>query len=99
MPKNRACVIMDPIRGDVPDPDFLNYVKDSVHKAGGLLMFDEITIGRRYCFGGSHLSLGVNPDIALFAEMKAILDKDSLDAILDAIGGPVCQSGFKRLLK
>ena len=35
----------------------------------------------------------------VFAEMKAILDKDSLDAILEAIGGPVCQSGFKRLLK
>ena len=237
---NLACVIMEPIRGDVPDPDFLNYVKDSVHKAGGLLIFDEITIGWRYCFGGSHLSLGVNPDMAVFAkamgnghpisavigtkaamhgaedsfisstywtesvgpvaalatikkmeqtrawehamktgqalidkwneliakydlpahaggtpclahlsftkyalelktlytvlmlkrgflgnvgfyptlahtpeimekyyvaidevfaEMKAILDKDSLDAILEAIGGPVCQSGFKRLLK
>ena len=63
-----ACIIMEPIRGGEPDSDFLNYVKDSIHKAGGLLIFDEITIGWRWCFGGSHLALGVNPDMATFAK-------------------------------
>lgn len=35
----------------------------------------------------------------VFAKMHAVLEKDSRDAILEAIGGPVCQSGFARLIK
>ena len=35
----------------------------------------------------------------VFAKMKEVLDKNDYQAILDAIGGPVCQSGFARLLK
>ena len=34
----------------------------------------------------------------VFAEMSEILKKDDYDALLAAIGGPVCQSGFKRLI-
>ena len=75
-----ACVIMEPIRGGEPETDFLNYVKDSVHKAGGLLIFDEITIGWRWCFGGSHLKLGVNPDIAVFA--KALGNGHPIGAVI-----------------
>lgn len=63
-----ACVIMEPIRNALPEDGFLEYVRDEVHKVGGLLIFDEITIGWRYTFGGSHLALGVNPDIAIFAK-------------------------------
>jgi len=63
-----ACVIMEPIRNALPDGDFLTYVRDAIHRAGGLLIFDEITIGWRHNFGGSHLSLGVNPDLATFAK-------------------------------
>ena len=63
-----ACIIMEPIRGGEPEPEFLNYVKDRIHSVGGLLIFDEITIGWRWCFGGSHLLLGVNPDMATFAK-------------------------------
>ena len=32
------------------------------------MIFDEITIGWRLCFGGSHLKFGINPDIAIFAK-------------------------------
>lgn len=63
-----ACVIMEPMRNAEPKDDFLNYVRDGIHKVGGLLIFDEITIGWRYCFGGSHLALGVQPDMAVFAK-------------------------------
>ena len=35
----------------------------------------------------------------VFAKINEILKKDSLDEILKAIGGPVCHSGFKRLIK
>ncbi len=63
-----ACLIMEPIRGGVPEPDFLKFVCEKVRGVGGLVIFDEITIGWRWCFGGSHLALGVNPDMAVFAK-------------------------------
>lgn len=63
-----ACVIMEPMRSDADKVEFLEYVRDGIHKVGGLLIFDEITIGWRYCFGGSHLVLGVTPDMAIFAK-------------------------------
>ena len=83
-----ACMIMEPIRGGEPDPDFLNYAKNSVNKAGGLMIFDEITIGWRMCFGGSHLVLGVNPDMAVFA--KALGNGHPIGAVIgtaDAMKG------------
>ena len=65
-----ACVIMEPLRGSYPHETggFPEYVRDSVHKAGGLLIFDEITIGWRLTFGGAHMALGVEPDMATFAK-------------------------------
>lgn len=66
--KRLACVIMEPIRNSMPENDFLQYVKDRIHKVGGFLIFDEITIGWRLTFGGAHRLLGVNPDMAVFAK-------------------------------
>ena len=63
-----ACVIMEPLRNSFPKDGFLEYVRDGIHKVGGLLIFDEITIGWRLTFGGSHRILGVNPDMAVFAK-------------------------------
>jgi glutamate-1-semialdehyde 2,1-aminomutase len=63
-----ACVIMEPCRYQDPEPGFLQYVRDEAHRAGALLIFDEITIGWRLAIGGSHLRLGVTPDMAIFAK-------------------------------
>lgn len=63
-----ACVIMEPMRNEEPYEGYLDYVKAETNKAGALLIFDEITIGWRYCFGGSHLALGTNPDMAVYAK-------------------------------
>ena len=63
-----AAVIMEPLRGIMPNEGFLQHVRDEVHRVGGLLIFDEISIGWRFTFGGSHKVLGVNPDIACFAK-------------------------------
>ncbi len=75
-----AAVIMEPSRNKDPEPGFLQYVKDSAHRTGALLIFDEITIGWRYCLGGSHLKLGVNPDMAVFA--KALGNGHPMGAII-----------------
>ncbi len=63
-----AAVIMEPCRYQDPEPGFLEYVRDGAHRVGALLIFDEITIGWRMCFGGAHLKLGVLPDVAVFAK-------------------------------
>lgn len=63
-----ACVIMEPMRNEEPAPGFLEHIKETLHKKGALLIFDEITIGWRYTFGGSHKEFGVDPDIAVFAK-------------------------------
>jgi len=65
---NLAAVIMEPARYHDPEEGFLEYVRDAAHRCGALLVFDEITIGWRLHFGGSHLKFGVNPDIAVFAK-------------------------------
>lgn len=63
-----AAVVMEPCRSHEPDPAFLEQVRDLTHGAGALLIFDEITIGLRRCLGGSHIRLGVNPDMAMFGK-------------------------------
>jgi len=63
-----AAVVMEPCRYHDPEPGFLEFVRDQAHKAGALLIFDEITIGWRLTLGGSHLKFGVTPDMAAFAK-------------------------------
>lgn len=77
-----ACVIMEPLRGKYPDETegFPQYVRDGIHKVGGLLIFDEITIGWRYNFGGVHKVLGVDPDIATFG--KALGNGHPIGAVI-----------------
>ncbi len=75
-----AAIIMEPCRHHDPDPGFLETVQESARKVGALLIFDEITIGFRLCYGGSHLKLGIYPDIAIFA--KALGNGHPIGAII-----------------
>ena len=77
-----ACVIMEPLRGKYPEETehFTEYVRDGIHRVGGLLIFDEITIGWRMNFGGVHKLLGVNPDMATFA--KALGNGHPIGAVI-----------------
>ena len=88
-----ACVIMEPVRGGSTEDAFRKHVRAETKKAGCLLIFDEITIGWRYCFGGSHLELGVTPDMATFA--KALGNGHPIGAVIgtrEAMDG--AQSSF-----
>lgn len=78
-----AAVVMEPLRDRHPKPGFLQAVRERASAAGALLVFDEITAAFRLNTGGSHLLLGVEPDIAVFAKamsngypMAAILGRD-----------------------
>ena len=84
--KNKVGVIvMEPIRNDWPEKNFLKKIRALADKAKAVLIFDEITIGWRLNIGGSHLKLGVTPDMAVFAKglsngfpMAAIIGKEKI---------------------
>jgi len=66
-----AAVIMEPIRNDDPNPGYLEEIRKITRAGQIVLVFDEITAGFRLCAGGSHLVLGVEPDIAVFGKAMA----------------------------
>ena len=61
-------IVMEPIRFQEPQDDFLKKVRAIADKIKAVLIFDEITIGWRLALGGAHLKYKVNPDIAVFAK-------------------------------
>ncbi|MGH9396152.1 MAG: aminotransferase class III-fold pyridoxal phosphate-dependent enzyme [Terriglobia bacterium] len=75
-----AAIVMEPIRSQEPDPDFLESVRGLAEESGAVLIFDEITAGFRLNTGGAHLRYGVTPDIAVFA--KAISNGYPMAAII-----------------
>jgi glutamate-1-semialdehyde 2,1-aminomutase len=80
-----AAIVMEPRRDEPPAPGFLEAVRQIADEAGAVLIFDEVTTGFRQCVGGIHLTMGVTPDIAVFAKamangyaMSAIIGKGSV---------------------
>jgi glutamate-1-semialdehyde aminotransferase len=67
-PDRVAAVVMEPVRHRDPPPEYLAGVRKICDRAGALLIFDEITIGWRLNYGGSHLRYGVVPDLAIFGK-------------------------------
>jgi glutamate-1-semialdehyde 2,1-aminomutase len=78
-----AAVVMEPCRYHDPEPGFLEHVRDRVHEVGALLIFDEITIGWRLCYGGAHLRLAVDPDVAIFG--KTLSNGHPMGAVIGTV--------------
>lgn len=66
-----AAIVMEPQRGQSPQPGFLEEVRQIATDTGTVLIFDEITTGFRMTSGGIHLLLKVDPDLAVFAKALA----------------------------
>jgi len=66
-----GAIVMEPRRGEAPEPGFLEAVRAIATDIGAVLIFDEVTTGFRMANGGIHTLLGVNPDIAVFAKAMA----------------------------
>jgi glutamate-1-semialdehyde 2,1-aminomutase len=75
-----AAVIMEPCRNNDPDPEFSKCIREETKKRGIMLIFDEITIGWRQVYGGAHLRLGINPDMAIYA--KALGNGHPIGAVI-----------------
>ena len=86
-----AAVVAEPCRHEYPTPGFLERMRELCDRYGAKLIFDEVTIGWRWRFGGSHLSFGVTPDIAVFA--KALGNGHPIGAV---IGNKETMSGAQK---
>ena len=75
-----AAVVMEPVRDNPPSQGFLSGVRALAREAGAVLIFDEVTAGFRVNAGGIHLTLGVEPDLAVFA--KAIGNGYPISAVI-----------------
>lgn len=67
-PAEIGVIIMEPLRGKSPEPGFLEGVREIATRIGAVLIFDEVTSGFRVNVGGVHLTLHVEPDIAVFGK-------------------------------
>jgi glutamate-1-semialdehyde 2,1-aminomutase len=80
-----AAIVMEPVRHEQPERNFLHRVQQIATQIGAVLIFDEITSGWRLNTGGAHLIYGVAPDMAVFAKaisngypMAAVIGKSSV---------------------
>jgi glutamate-1-semialdehyde 2,1-aminomutase len=64
-----ACITLEPIRNQHPEPGFLEGVRAVADDLGAVLVMDEVSSGFRLTTGGAHLFLSdVRPDIAVFSK-------------------------------
>ena len=80
-----AAIVMEPLRDHYPVPGFLERVREIANDIGAVMVFDEITAAMRLITGGAHLTLNIEPDIAVFAKaisngypMAAIIGRESV---------------------
>lgn len=63
-----ACVVMEPMNSQFPDPGYLEGVRLLTKKYGVLLVFDETITGFRFASGGAQEYFGVTPDLSTFGK-------------------------------
>ena len=68
-----ACVIVEPVAGNMnlvlPEPGFLEALRDACTKHGALLIFDEVMTGFRVALGGAQGRYGVRPDLTTLGKV------------------------------
>jgi glutamate-1-semialdehyde 2,1-aminomutase len=78
--RDMAAVIMEPMRNIKPDKGYWLRVQALCAQYELPLIIDEISMGFRLNCGGSHLVLGIQPDIAVFS--KAMANGHAMAAII-----------------
>lgn len=67
-----AAVLTEPVMCNtgciLPEPGFLEALREITHKAGVVLIFDEVITGFRLALGGAQAKYGVTPDLSTFAK-------------------------------
>jgi glutamate-1-semialdehyde 2,1-aminomutase len=98
-----AAVIVEPVVGNmgtvVPEPGFLQGLRDLADRHGALLVFDEVITGFRLAWGGAQTRFGVTPDITCLGKVvggglplaAVVARRDIMERL--APGGAVYQAG------
>ncbi len=98
-----ACVIVEPVVGNsgviLPEPGYLEFLREITREHGALLIFDEVMTGFRVARGGAQERFGVAPDLTCLGKIiggglpvGAYGGRsDLLDLVAPA--GPVYQAG------
>ncbi len=80
-----AAIVTEPMRNIAPTEEFLKILSQISNRKDIVLILDEVSHGFRMTLGGTHLILGIEPDIAVFAKgmsngfpMGAIIGKKSI---------------------
>ncbi|MDE0152425.1 MAG: glutamate-1-semialdehyde 2,1-aminomutase [Gammaproteobacteria bacterium] len=68
-----AAIIVEPIAGNMscvlPEPGFLEALRDCCDRYGSLLIFDEVMTGFRVGPGGAQQRLGIQPDLTVLGKV------------------------------
>jgi glutamate-1-semialdehyde aminotransferase len=70
-PGKIAAVVMEPMGVEIPQPGYLQAVRDLCSANNTVLVFDEIITGFRLHLGGAQAYFGVTPDISCFGKAMA----------------------------
>ena len=68
-----AAIILEPVPGNaglyVPQPGYLEFLREITRKNGALLIFDEVMTGFRLAFGGAQDLFSITPDLSCFGKI------------------------------
>ncbi len=72
-PGQIACVILEPVVGNagtlVPEPGYLEGLREITAREGTVLIFDEVMTGFRVAFGGAQARYGIVPDMTTLGKI------------------------------
>ncbi|HIH22416.1 TPA: aminotransferase class III-fold pyridoxal phosphate-dependent enzyme [Candidatus Micrarchaeota archaeon] len=66
--KDIGVIVVEAIRSQKPENDFLGKVRKIADEIGAVLVFDEITSAWRMTIGGAYPMFGVKPDVVVFGK-------------------------------
>ncbi len=101
--RETACAIIEPVVGNMgvllPNPGFLEALREETKKAGALLIFDEVMTGFRVARGGAQAKFGIAPDLTCLGKViGGGLPVGAYGGRADILGqvapdGPIYQAG------
>src|SRR5664280_1878035 len=72
-PSQIAGIIVEPVPGNaglyLPQPGYLEFLREITKASGALLLFDEVMTGFRLAKGGAQERFGISPDLSCFGKV------------------------------
>lgn len=88
---NFGVVVMESMRSQFPEDNFLQKIKDKCAQKGAVLVVDEITSGLRYGFPGALSRYDITPDVVVYAKamgngipFAAVIGREDIMTAADA---------------